>query len=168
MTIGFYENFPVQIHWVENFTSSLPTRQLQQKLIQLFCEINSREFCFEEITNPTIPEGKIVFEFGLADSRGFSFINSEETKKAIDLLAKIRIESLDAFCAIRYYKGIVKQTPLKFDYYLLRTIFSKNAFEIRVHHERGPRYISPEDLTLIIFNKINEISDRKILKKSRS
>lgn len=168
MTIGFYENFPAQIHWVESFNSSLPSRQLQQRLIQLFCEINRREFCFEEITNPTIPEGKIVFEFGLAEAQGFNFIDREETKKAIDLLVKTRLESLDVFCAIRYYKGILKKTPLKFDYYMLRTTFSKNAFEIRVHHERGPRYISPEELTVIIFNKINEVSDKKVLKRLRT
>ncbi len=168
MTIGIYENFPAQIHWVESFNSSLPSRQLQQRLIQLFCEINRREFCFEEITNPTIPEGKIVFEFGLADAQGFSFIDRDETKKAIELLVKTRFECLDVFCAIRYYKGIVKKTPLKFDYYMLRTTFSKNAFEIRVHHERGPRYISPEELTVIIFNKINEVSDKKVLKRLRS
>jgi len=168
LTFGFYENFPSQIHWVESFTSSLPSRQLQQRVIQLFCEINQREFCFEEITNPTIPEGKIVFEFGLADAQGFSFIDSEEAKTATDFIAKTRLESLDVFCAIRYYKDHSKKKPLKFDYYLLRTVFSRNAFEIRVHHERGPRYISPEDLTLVIFNKINEGSEKKVLKKSRS
>jgi hypothetical protein len=57
---------------------------------------------------------------------------------------------------------------LKFDYYLLRTLYSKGGFEIQVFHERGPRYISPEDLTLFIFNKANEGADRKILKKTSS
>jgi hypothetical protein len=74
---------------------------------------------------------------------------------------------MDFFCAIRYYKGNAeKKTALKFDYYLLRTIFSKDTFEIQVFHERGPRYISPEDLTLLIFNKINEAAKRKVLKKA--
>jgi len=166
LTLGFYENFPSQIHWIESFTSSLPRRQLQQKLIHLFNEINRKEFSFEEVANPTIPEGRIVFEFGLADSQGFGFIDSEEEKKASAFIAKEHLETLDLFCAIRYYNGNLKKTPLKFDYYLIRTVFSRNAFEIRVHHERGPRYISPEDLTLFVFKKINETSNKKILKKT--
>ncbi len=74
---------------------------------------------------------------------------------------------MDFFCAIRYYKGNAeKKTALKFDYYLLRTVYSRDAFEIQVFHERGPRYISPEDLALFIFNKTNEAAKRKVLKKS--
>ena len=88
MTLGFYENFPSQIHWIESFTSSLSSRQLQQKLIQVFYEINQKEFSFEEVTNPTIPDCKVIFEFGLADSEGFSYIDNEEEKKALDLIGK--------------------------------------------------------------------------------
>ena len=69
---------------------------------------------------------------------------------------------MDFFCSIRYYKGIgEKKTPLKFDYYMLRTIFSKDTFEVQVFHERGPRYISPEELTMFIFTKVNESSNQK-------
>jgi hypothetical protein len=51
---------------------------------------------------------------------------------------------------------------------MLRTVFSKEMLEVQVFHERGPRYISPEELTAFIFNKINETSSskRKILKKT--
>ncbi len=90
-------------------------------------------------------------------------------KKQLIFLAKERLGSMDFFCSIRYYKGTgEKKTPLKFDYYMLRTIFSKDIFEIQVFHERGPRYISPEELTRLFLAKINETSsgNRKILKKT--
>jgi hypothetical protein len=51
---------------------------------------------------------------------------------------------------------------------MLRTVFSKDIFEVQVFHERGPRYISPEELTTFIYNKINETSsskNKKVLKK---
>jgi hypothetical protein len=54
--------------------------------------------------------------------------------------------------------------PLKFDYYMIRFAFSKNTMEMRVFHERGPRYISPEDITTFIVNQINKASTKKILK----
>jgi hypothetical protein len=152
---------------VESFNSTISSKQLQQRLIQVFYELNGKELSFEEVANPTIPECKLIFELGLAEAKSFNYIDEEEVKKAINLLAKEHLHTMDFFCAIRYYKGNAeKKTALKFDYYLLRTIFSKDTFEIQVFHERGPRYISPEDLTLLIFNKINEAAKRKVLKKA--
>ena len=164
MTLGFYENFPLNIHLVESFTSTLSSKQLQQRLIQVLFEINRGEFSFEEAANPTIPECKLIFEFGLADAGDFNYIDEEEVKKVRNLLGKEYLRSMDFFCAVRYYKG-EKKKALKFDYYLLRTIYDKDILEIQVFHKKGPRYISPEDLTMFIINKINEASSRKILKK---
>jgi hypothetical protein len=108
----------------------------------------------------------VIFEFGLADSGGFNFIDEAEVKKALGLLAKQQIQSLDFFCAIRYYKGKgAKKTALKFDYYMIRTIFNKGTLEVQVFHERGPRYISPEEISSFIFLKINESATKKILKE---
>ena len=171
MTLGFYENFPANIHRIDNFNSTLSNRQLQHKLIQVFYELNRREFSFEEVTNPTVPHGIVIFEFGLAESEGFNYIDDEEQKKAAAFLAKERLGALDFFCSIRYYKVTGEaRTALKFDYYMLRTLFSKDTLEVQVFHERGPRYIAPEELTTFIFNKINEKSSRnkKILKKTKS
>jgi hypothetical protein len=73
---------------------------------------------------------------------------------------------MDLFCAVRYYKEKTeKRTPLKFDYYIMRAVFGKNAVEVRVFHERGPRYISPEDIVTFLAKKINKTSTKKILKK---
>ena len=167
MNLGLYENFPAQIHRVESFASSLPVKQLQQRLIQLFFEMNRKELSFEEVANPTIPGCKVIFEFGLAYAEGFNYIDDEEVKKASDLLEKEHLHTIDFFCVIRYYKGNGEsKQPLKFDYYLFRTIYSNGSFEFQVFHERGPRYISPEDLTLIIFDQINKGLKKKVLKKS--
>jgi len=169
LTLGFYENFPTGIHRIETFTSTLSNKLLQQKLIQVFYEANRREFTFEEVANPTVPQGKVIFEFGVAEAGNFNFIDEEEFKKALEFLTKERLVRMDFFCSIRYYKSKdEKKTPLKFDYYMLRTIFNKDRFEIQVFHERGPRYISPEDLTAFVFNRVNEVSskNRKALKKT--
>jgi hypothetical protein len=169
LTLGFYEKFPTNIHRIDSFNSTLSNKQLQQKLIQVFYELNKREFSFEEVANPTIPQGVVIFEFGLAESGDFNYIDDEELKKTLKFLAKDQLSSIDFFCSIRYYKGTGEsRSPLKFDYFMLRTVFSKEIFEVQVFHERGPRYISPEELTTFISNKINEIStnkNKKFLKK---
>lgn len=169
MTIGFYENFPVNIHRYDKFNSTISITQLQKKLIQVLKDVNGKEYGFEEIANPTVPGGRVIFEFGLAESGDFNYIDEEEVKKTLSLLIKERVHSMDFFCSIRYYKGSgVNRSALKFDYYMFRTIFSKDILEVQVFHERGPRYLSPEELTMFIFSKVNDESsrNRKILKKT--
>ena len=167
MTIGFYETFPENIHYIQNYQSFVSNRQLQQRLIQFLSEINRREFLFEEVSIPTVPEGVVIFEFGLAEDASFTYINSEEVNKALDFIAQEKAAVLDFFCSIRYYKGKgEKRTALKFDYYMVRTAYAKGTLEMRVFHERGPRYLSPEDLTDFIFKGINGDSTKKILRKT--
>jgi len=129
--------------------------------------VNKKEFSFEEAANPTIPGCKIIFEFGLADAESFNYIDEEEVEKALSLLEKEHLDIMDFFCAIRYYKREEeKNRALKFDYYLIRTVYNKRIFEIQVFHKQGLRYLTAEDLTLFIFNRINEASKRKVLKKT--
>jgi hypothetical protein len=169
LTVGLYEKFPAGVHRIDNFNSTLSNRQLQQKLVQVFHDVNRMEYSFEEVANPTVPGGTVIFEFGIADSGDFNYIDDEEVEKTLKALVRERLGTMDFFCSIRYYKGKGEaRSPLKFDYFMLRTVFSKDMLEVQVFHERGPRYISPEELTSFIFDKINEASSgkRKILRKS--
>ena len=149
---------------VEGFNSTISTKQLQQKLTQVLYEINKNQFSFEEAANPTIPDCKLIFEFGLANAECFNYIDEEEVKGLLETLEKEQLHTMDFFCAIRYYRG-EKKRALKFDYYLLRTLYNKGILEIQVFHKQGPRYLSPEDLVMFIFNKVNAGSKKKILKK---
>jgi hypothetical protein len=164
--LGFYDNFPVNIHRIESFSTTFSNKKLQQRLIRVLREINRRSFSFEEIACPTVPECTIIFEAGLADAKSFNYIDEEEAKKVLNALNKAPFQTMDFFYAVRYYKGTAeKKAPLKFDYYMMRVVFNKNALEIRVFHERGPRYISPEDIVTFLVNMLNETSSRKIMKK---
>ena len=163
--LGFYENFPANIHRIENFTSLLSTKKLQQRLIQVLHEINRKTFSFEEVTCPTVPECTIIFEAGLAEAKSFNYIDEEETKRVLTALRKATFQTMDFFCAVRYYKDTAeKKAPLKFDYYMLRVVFVRDSVEIQVFHERGPRYISPQDVVTFLVNEINKTSARRILK----
>jgi len=165
--LGLYENFPENIHITESYTSTLPDHKLQQKLVQTLHVINRKPFIFEEIGHPPMNDCTVFFEVGIADGRSFSFIDDEETKRLLDLLRKQPFKIMDFFVAIRYYKGAAtKKTPLRFDYYMVRFIFSGNSsVELRVFHERGPRYTSPEDIVGFIEKEVNGASTKKILRK---
>ncbi len=167
--IGTYDNFPVTIHNTEQFTSKVSVKQIQQKLLKSLYELNQNEFTFEQVAIPTIPQGKIFFEFGIAEATNFTFITEEILKKTLKKMAKEPIKIFDLFCAIRYYKlDGKKKTALKFDYYMIRTIFDKDTVQAQIFHERGPRYLSPHEVIAFIVKKINDSVGKKILKKQET
>lgn len=165
--LGLYENFPQNIHRTETFTSPLSRRKLQQKITQVFQEVNRKNLSFEEVGNPTIPNGTVIFEFGIADAEDFCYLNEEEAQRLQTALDVAPLQVMDWFCAIRYYKNTQeKKAPLKFDYYMLRMGFGeKGVMEVLVFHEKGPRYISPEDLVAFMERKVNQGASRKLLKR---
>ncbi|MCW4018557.1 MAG: hypothetical protein NWF00_07775 [Candidatus Bathyarchaeota archaeon] len=168
--LGFYENFPQTIHGTETFSFVLSKRKLQKKIAKVFQEVNCNSFSFEEVGNPTVPNGIVIFEFGIADTDGFFYLNQEGHQNLQNTLDDEAMRIMDWFCAIRYYKKAKpKRKPLKFDYYMLRLGFAeKGVMQVTVFHEKGPRYLSPEDLVNCIERQVNQTSKRKILKRVQS
>lgn len=164
--LGFYENFPEGVHKKALFATSLSNKRLQQTLTQILQKTNDESFSLEEVSDSSIPHCTTIFEFGIAEELTFSYLDREEAKRVLKVIRKRPLSVMDLFCAIRYYKmGNNGKTALKFDYYMLRLLFSsKNSMEIRVFHERGPRHVSPQDLVRFVVSKLNETSPRKRLK----
>ncbi len=164
--LGKYENFPLNIHFIESFSSQLNSKQLQQRLLEALKSMNRKPFSFEQVAIPTVPGGEVIFEFGLAEDDGFNFLDNSETQRMLEVLKAEKVQSLDFFCAIRYYRvNGEKRTPLKFDYYMLRTGFAAKTFEMQIFHKQGPRYLSPEDLSCLIVEEVNRASAKKVLKR---
>lgn len=67
--------------------------------------MNGKEFSFEEAANPTMPECKVIFEFGLADGENFNYVDEEEVQKLQAFLVREHVSTMDFFCVIRYYKN---------------------------------------------------------------
>jgi hypothetical protein len=165
--LGVYDNFPLNIHRTEKFTTTLSTRSLQQKLIQVLQEMNRKKFCSSDIVHPSLPGSALIFEIGLADGKNFNFIDKEETKRVRNALRKDTLRVLDLFCAVRYCRDDKeRKAPLRFDYFMARLVFGGDSIEMQVFHERGPRYFSPEDLITFLANEMNKTSAKKILKMS--
>lgn len=168
--LGFYENFPQNFHHLSSFTYSLSRSNIQQKLVHVLNEMNRSSFTFEEVGSPAVPKSSVIFEYGIADAGNFNFLNEAETKKVLDAVGRRALQVMDLFCAIRYYKNQeAKKTPLRFDYFMLRMVFGKDkSVELQVFHERGPRYISPEEFGAFLVRKVNGAAARKILKPVES
>jgi hypothetical protein len=162
--LGTYENFPKNIHKTTHFMISTTNKKLQQTLIRVLKEANNETFNLENIAAPSVYQCSVVFEFGIAEANNFNYLDEDESNKAIKIIQKSPLRLADFFCAIRYYKvQNEKRSPLKFDYYMIRLIFNKNSTDAQIFHERGPRYMSPEDITNFILSRTNEAFSRKAL-----
>jgi hypothetical protein len=163
--LGLYENFPNTVHKTAFFTTSTSNKRIQQALTQTFQKTNNENFNLEEITNPSVPQCTVILEFGIAEANNFNYLNNEETEKVLKTIQKKPLSVMDFFCALRYYKTQnEKKTSLRFDYYMIRFIFNKDSMQIQIFHERGPRYVSPEDIANFVVNKVSESFSKKILK----
>jgi len=119
----------------------------------------------EDITTPS-SICETIFEFGIAQNGGFNYLDEEEKNKTLAIIKKSPLHIMDFLCAIRYYRMEEQERrPLKFDYYMLRFIFDRNAIEIRIFHERGPMRISPEEIADFIASKTNQAFSKRILKR---
>ena len=164
---GKYENFPTDVHFLKNFSSTLSNKQLQQKLIKTLKELNRKTVHFEEISIPTIPNSEIIFEFGIAEGECFNFLDDQETNRALDIVKARQIAVLDFFCIIRYYKyNTQKKIALKFDYYICRIAFIAKKVEFQIFHKQGPRYIVPEELVMLIRDNVNKAAAKCILSEN--
>jgi hypothetical protein len=163
--IGTSQNFPEKIHRLEKFESKIEIKKIQKNLIQILEKINNKTYSFEEITYPTVPNCRIIFDVGLAEENAFNYIDEEEKNRFLKALKKETTKLLDLFFSIRYYKiKQKKRIALNFDYYMLRISFDNKKIEVKVFHERGPRYISPEEIVNFIIMEFNKNSTKKIIK----
>ncbi|MGQ9551406.1 MAG: hypothetical protein ACUVUE_03160 [Candidatus Bathycorpusculaceae bacterium] len=163
--LGLYENFPQNIHKIAIFTSSVANKKLQERLIQTLHETNSKTYNLDDLADPSLPNCTAIFEIGIAETNNFNYLDKEERSKILKAIEKKPLQIMDFFCAVRYYKAEgEKRRPLRFDYYILRILFSKNLIQTQIFHERGPRYVSPTDILNFLINKVNGAFSRKVLK----
>ncbi|MEM3596537.1 MAG: hypothetical protein QXJ53_00165 [Candidatus Bathyarchaeia archaeon] len=143
----------------------MSSKRLQQTLIHALSKINGKSLRLEEIADPSIPQCTVLFEFGIAEANSFTYLDNAETEKALKAINRRLFQVIDLYCAVRYYKWQnERKTPLKFDYYMIRFLFGKKIFETLVFHEKGPRYVAPNDIINFIANRINGEFSRKVLK----
>lgn len=164
--LGFYEGFPATVHKIMHFGTSISNRTLQQMLVESLHALTNQAISLEMVTDPSIPEYQAVFEFGIAEADGFNYLDDDETAIASKAIGKKPLQTMDLFCVVRYYKpSAKKRTSLRFDYNMIRFTFNKGFMDAYVFHERGPRYMSPEDIINVIVNKVNETISKRVVKQ---
>jgi len=157
--LGYYENFPTNIHGTATYTYQTSTQQLQKAILHAFHRLNQETRDLKKLTKASPANCVINFEFGIAEQDAFNFLDKEELDRFQESLEKAReqVRILDFFCAMRYHTTTSngKRRPLKFDYTLLRFTFYRKTMELRIAHERGSQRIPLEDLATFLTSRIN-------------
>ena len=78
--LGVYENFPENIQKIAFFTSSVSCKKLQQALTEILHRLNTETLRLEDLGNPSIPQCQVIFEFGIAETQTFNYLDDKELK----------------------------------------------------------------------------------------
>jgi len=156
--LGRYENFPQVVHGIARFTFPSSMRQLQNAVVEVAHQLNHEVCSVKDFTKFLTSKCKVSFEFGIAEDMSFNYLDKEELERFKKQIETKPLRIIDIFSVIRYHtvnaKG--KNTPLKFDYNMLRLTFSRKTVELLVSHERGNQRVSLEDFVAFLTRKINE------------
>jgi hypothetical protein len=160
--LGLYDNFPINVHQIADFEASISKSKLQQGLTRTLYRLNKEKLSLEDVAHPSIPQCTVIFEFGIAESNSFNYLDKQETSRILKISRRTPFRVMDFFCAIRYYKTQnEEENPLKFDYYMLRFAFQDKTTGIQVFHEKGPRHVSPRELIDLVADRINQTFPRR-------
>ena len=164
--IGCYENFPKNIHGRSFFQYQDSTKGLQQAILCAFHRLNSETFDLGAVTPYLKQNCGVGFEFGVADSFDFSFLDQNELEQCLKSIDENELQILDFFFAVRYHliKDDGKLVPLRFDYLVLRFEFQKGGLELQIRHEKGTQRVPLNDLTDFLVKQINiELSRKQLM-----
>lgn len=165
---GIYENFPEMYHGIARFYCKTLTNELQRALLNCLCDMNRNE---EELDLPEFSRYNIDVEvdFGIADGLTFNYLDRETLKHYQQMSGGQSFSVLDFLCIVRYYAiENDRRNPLRFDYHMLRFLFSKEEVELRVYHEKGTRRLSIEDLITLLTTKVNQTLAKKKLSRLKT
>ena len=156
--LGRYDEFPANAFRLAQFAYSDSLQTLQAVIIRALHALNQQTIDLSIITVASSPNYFVNFEFGVADSDAFCFLDQKELDRLERALRTQTFSILDIFCGARYHikKGTGMKQSLQFDYSVLRFMFEKPDIDLSAHYIRGNQRIPRKDFTLYLKNQINK------------
>jgi hypothetical protein len=163
--LGYYENFPENVHYIASFGYQDVAKNIQQAILCAFHRLNNLTFDLGAVMPYLKQKCEVSFEFGVAEGFDFNFLDQKELDQCLKNVAENELQILDFFFVVRYHlireKG--KRVPLRFDYHVLRFTFQKDGLELQIRHEKGTQRVPLDELTDFIIKQINaELSRREL------
>jgi len=161
--LGRYDEFPASASRFAQFIYLDSTHKIQTAIAQAMYKLNQQPVNLASLTAASPPDCYVNFEFGIADSDAFYYLDQEQLITLEKALKAQELSVLDAFCAARYYvkKEKGKDKPLPIDYSVLRFTFENEDIELLLHYIRGNQRIPRKDFILFLKNQI----DKELIEK---
>ena len=156
--LGRYENFPNIAHGIASLASKASRRELQEAIISTFYRLNHGKWHLKEIAYCSTPSCEVVFELGVAENVTFIYLDDDEFSTLKSKVSQRAPGVLDFLCILKYHlrSGSKKGAALRFDYFMLRFVFSGRGAKLFVSHERGPQHVYAEDLIAFLMRCVRD------------
>ena len=156
--LGVLERFPTVYHARASWLYEINPDNLQKALLAGLQEL-SREKRPLAITIADLPgyrPGEISFKFGVGNKDGFDILNDNEAKRMIlRIEEKGSFRTLDLIAHAHYTIDESKKHKVHQDQYMARLTFQPGRVEILVHHLKGVRRVSPDELVRLLLTATN-------------
>ncbi len=163
MVLGCYESFPEIIHGLARFSFRISSKKVQRIIASIFHHLNQEKLSLSEIGFSFPGDCDVEFEIGVGKGADFIFFEKVEFGRIDETIKNEMLVYLDFLCALKYHTtdNHGKKTALKFDYYLMRSIFYENFVELLIYHDHGPRRVHVEDFLNFLIKRIeNELANQ--------
>jgi len=156
--LGCYDEFPEGTPLFAQFTHSGSLQTLQAATVRALHTLNQQTIDLAALTAASPPNCFVNFEFGIADSDAFCFIDQKEVGRFERMLRTQPIAMLDVFCGARYHikKDTGEKKSLQFDYSVLRFAFEGEVVDLFLHFIRGNQRIPRKDFILYLKDQIDK------------
>ena len=156
--LGALERFPTVYHARASWLYEINTDNLQ-KAVLAGLQALSREKRPLAVTIADLPgyrPGEISFKFGVGNKDGFDILNDNEAKRVIlRIEEKGSFRTLDLITHVHYSIDESKKHKVHQDQYMARLTFQQGRVEILVHHLKGVRRVSPDELVRLLLSATN-------------
>lgn len=162
--LGRYDEFPEGAFRFAQFAYSGSAQALQAAIIRTLHALNQQTIDLATLTAASPPNCFVNFEFGVADSDAFCFLDQRELYRLEKMLKTQPMTILDIFCGARYHikKDTGEKKSLQFDYSVLRFTFEKEIVDLALHYIRGNQRIPRKDFILYLKSQFDkELVEKK-------
>ena len=163
--LGTIESFPTIYHARASWLYEVNTDNLQ-KAVVAGLQALAKEKKQLDVTVADLPgyrPGEISFKFGVGNKDGFDILDVNEAKRVVlRIEEKGSFRTLDLIAHLHYSIEESKKHKVHQDQYLARLTFQQGRVEILVHHLKGVRRVSPDELVrFLLFATNRELGRNK-------
>jgi hypothetical protein len=156
--LGALETFPTVYHARASFVYDINAESLQKAIILGLLSLSQQKSQFE-ITVADLPgyqPGKVGFKVGVGNKDGFDILNKKEVKRVVQRIEeKGSFRTLDLTFHLHYTVDDDRRHKVHQDQYIARLVFQSGRLELLLHHLKGVRRMSPDELVRLLLSTIN-------------